>query len=515
MENQEKRHSFNKTGSFKKFKNRDGQKTFAKNSFGNRSTSRRSNDDTGHRVFSKDGVREERNERYEDRRSNFKRDRFDRHQRFNRDERYQDREHFDKYKKIDLDIDYLNLDDGQRRIGFSPFQIRLVQSILTECLTEGKSLDKAYAIYFAKVKLEPIEQGFIIKQINSMFSHLSYYAYIAGLKRPSDFARHVNRLIVTYCIVKKFSVPNLDCEGFDRSGVDKRIKEANDDVLLSQGCPIWLEEQASKELGEAWAKEREVLALEAHRYIRANTLKTTREHLGMLLSKEGVVTKPVKGAPIALEITSNSALFRTKAFKDGLFEQQDAGSQLIAPFLDIKPGQRVVDTCAGAGGKTLHLAAIMEGKGSILALDTEQWKLDALKKRARRAGAFNIEPRHISSSKIIKRLYDHADRVLIDAPCSGTGVLRRTVDSKWRDSRASLNELKEIQADILNRYSKIVKVGGLVVYSTCSILPSENREQIDKFLENHKDCYELIEDKVVLPSSGFDGFYMAKLKRIA
>ena len=480
---------------FNKFLKKDGSSKFAKEPFNHKSRPRRSDEgefkERRAQIFSKDGVR----------------DFSAKNARYGRD--------FKRHEGPDLNIDYLNLEDGQKRIGFSPFQIRLVQSILNAVFVEGKTLDKAYSIFFAKVKLESVEQGFIIKQINAMFSHLSYYAYVAGLKRPSDFSRHVNRLIVVYCMVKKFSVPNLDCEGFDRSGVIKRINEANEDTLLSQGCPIWLEELASKELKELWAAERACLALEPKRFIRANTLKTTRENLAKELSLEGVVTRPVKDSPIALEVTSNSALFRTKSFKNGLFEQQDAGSQLIAPFLELEPGLRVVDTCAGAGGKTLHIAALMQGKGSIIALDTQEWKLSELKKRARRAGAFNIEPRHISSSKIIKRLYEHADRVLIDAPCSGTGVLRRTVDSKWRDSRASLIELRQIQKDILERYSKIAKVGGIIVYATCSILPSENQKQIEAFCNEHKDTFEFIEDKVVLPSSGFDGFYMAKLKRIA
>lgn len=399
--------------------------------------------------------------------------------------------------------------------GFSAFQIRLVQKILTLTLTDGKPLDKAYALTFSKVKLPPTEQGFIIKQINYMFRFLSFYAYVSGLKRPSDLSRHVNRLIISYCSHKKYPVPNLDCEGFDRSGIDKRIKEANDDILLSSGCPIWFNELGQKELGSDFAKERDALSEEPSRYIRANTLKTTRENLAKVLSDEGVVTRPVKDVRNALLVTSNSALFRTKSFKDGFFEQQDAGSQLIGQFCDVKPSTKVVDCCAGSGGKTLHLAAMMEGKGSIIALDTQRWKLDELKKRARRAGAFNIETREINTTKVIKRLYESADTVLIDAPCSGTGVIRRTSDSKWRDIRAGLNELLNIQKDILERYSKIAKVGGTVVYSTCSILKSENQNQVQAFLEQNKDKFELIEEKQILPSSGFDGFYMAKFKRIS
>lgn len=399
--------------------------------------------------------------------------------------------------------------------GFSPFQVRLVQSILTSVLVDKKPLDKAYALWFAKVKLDSLEQGFIIKHINNMFSHLSYYAYICSLKRPSDLSRHVNRLIISYCFHKKLAIPDLDGgEGFDRRNLDKRIAEANEDILLKEGCPIWLNELCQNELKELWPEQRKALALEAPRYIRTNTLKVSREELAKELSEQGVVTKPVKGNHDALLVTSNSAIFRTGAFKSGHFEQQDAGSQEIAKFLEVGPKMRVIDACAGSGGKTLQLAALMQATGSLIALDTVDWKLDELKKRAKRAGAFNIETRVIDSTKVIKRLYDSADRVLIDAPCSGTGVFRRTPDSKWKDARAHLNELHTIQEDILERYTKMVKVGGMVVYSTCSILPSENEKQVQKFLEKNGENFTLVEDQHIFPSTMFDGFYMAKLLRI-
>ena len=402
-----------------------------------------------------------------------------------------------------------------RREGFSEFQVRLVQSILKAVLEEKKPLDRSYALYFSKVKLPAVEQGFILRSVNGMFRRLSFYAYVAGLRRPSDFERHVNRLIICYCADQGWPIPELDAgDGFDRSKLSVRLGQARNHPVLAQGCPIWLEEIGSKAYGENWEAERKALGSDAARYIRVNTLKTDRDHLASELSTECVVTKSVKGVNTALEVTSNSALFRTKAFKEGLFEQQDAGSQLIAPFLKAGPDLTVVDACAGAGGKTLHLAALMEGRGKLIAMDTESWKLEDLKKRARRAGAHNIETRLIDSTKVIKRLYDKADRVLIDAPCSGTGVLRRTPDSKWRDGRDRLPELIFLQQDLLTRYSRMAKVGGLIVYSTCSILPRENREQIDYFLSHCDGAFELEEDRQLLPSEGFDGFYMARLRRV-
>lgn len=399
--------------------------------------------------------------------------------------------------------------------GFSAFQQRLVLSILRDVFEAHKPLDRAYALWFSKVKLDSIEQGFIIRQVNAMFARLSYYAYVSGLKRPSDFERHVQRLMFAYCADQNWTLPEIvGEEGFDRRGLKKRLGEGRNDPLLNQGCPVWLEELGSKELGDRWPAERKALGESAPRFIRTNTLKIDRDTLAKELSDEGVVTKQVGGSQVALEVTSNSALFRTQAFKNGKFEQQDAGSQKISEFLDPKSGERVIDACAGSGGKTLHLAALMQSKGVIIAMDTEEWKLEDLKKRARRAGASNIEPRLIDTLKTVKRLYDTADKVLIDAPCSGTGVIRRMPDSKWRDGREKMREICFAQEDILERYSKMAKVGGIVVYSTCSIMPSENEKQIEKFLAKHPEEFRLIEDKNLMPSEGTDGFYMAKLERL-
>lgn len=399
--------------------------------------------------------------------------------------------------------------------GFTTFQLRLVSSILHTTIVDKKPLDKAYAQWFSKVKIPAIEQGFIIRHVNAMFRRLSLFAQIAGLKRPSDFERHVNRLILAYYTLEKWPWPELDPDGMERSGLDKKVEAALEHPLLKEGCPYWLEELGSRELKEAWPAERQALGLPAPRFIRVNTLKATRDELAQKLSAEGVVTRPVKGVNTALEVTSNAALFRTSAFREGLFEQQDAGSQEIAPFVQAEPGMRVIDACAGSGGKTLHLAALMQGKGTLIALDIEGWKLEDLKKRAKRAGAFNIDTRLIDSTKVIKRLHEHADRVLIDAPCSGLGVLRRNPDGKWSDPQARLATLKQTQAELLERYALMAKVGGKVVYSTCSILPAENQQQVQAFLSQHGAQFQLEEEKTILPSSGFDGFYMARLVRIA
>ncbi|HLT34098.1 MAG TPA: RsmB/NOP family class I SAM-dependent RNA methyltransferase, partial [Aquaticitalea sp.] len=248
---------------------------------------------------------------------------------------------------------------------------------------------------------------------------------------------------------------------------------------------------------------------------RVNTLKTTKEKLHSELFDLDIETEYLKDYPNALKLKERANVFQTEQFKNGLFEVQDASSQLVAEFLNVEPGMRVVDACAGAGGKTLHIASLMENKGQIIALDIYANKLHELKRRAKRNGAFNIETRPIESTKIIKKLYDKADRVLIDAPCSGLGVLRRNPDAKWKLQPDFIEDIKKTQQEILQQYSRMVKPGGQLVYATCSILPSENQKQVDEFLTSEfgKE-FTFVEDKKVLShQSGFDGFYMALLKK--
>jgi 16S rRNA (cytosine967-C5)-methyltransferase len=221
----------------------------------------------------------------------------------------------------------------------------------------------------------------------------------------------------------------------------------------------------------------------------------------------------VKGYPDALILEERQNIFRSAPFKAGLFEVQDASSQLVAASLAVEPGMRVIDACAGAGGKTLHLAALMENKGKIISMDLEEWKLQQTKLRARRNGIDIIERKVIEGSKTIKRLKDSADRLLLDVPCSGLGVLRRNPDTKWKLSPESIAKVQEAQQEILQSYPSMLKKGGQLVYATCSILPSENEQQVKKFLasEAGKDFDLLEEQKVFSHQSGFDGFYIARM----
>lgn len=333
----------------------------------------------------------------------------------------------------------------------------------------------------------------------------------------NKFTQHnLWKFLGVHLILNDFELP--DWEEFNgisgKKILNKHQKLANNRSLIAS-IPDWLDELGSEELGEKlWEKELEALNERAPVVLRTNTLKISREDLQKQFTKEGIETDILKDYPDALQLTNRANVFRTYAFKKGFFEMQDASSQLIARYLNVKPGMRVVDTCAGAGGKTLHLASLMENKGQIIALDIHEHKLEELKKRAKRDGVHNIHIRPITSTKVIKKLKNSADRVLIDAPCSGLGVLRRNPDSKWKLNKDFIENIKETQKEILNKYSDIVKDGGQLVYATCSILPSENEQQVAHFLKSHKEFKLVSEQKVSPADSGYDGFYMALIEKI-
>lgn len=324
------------------------------------------------------------------------------------------------------------------------------------------------------------------------------------------------KLLGAWCILSEVDLPDWEeFNGISKEDVLERDKRKMYSRKIRESVPDWMDELCEKELGkEKWDVELHALNEEAPVVLRVNTLKITKEGLQNMLHDENIETVFLQDFPDAIVLEERQNIFTTPAFKEGLFEVQDAGSQVISPFLRVTSGMRVIDACAGAGGKTLHLAALMKSKGRIVAMDTEQWKLDELQKRARRASVSNIETRLIESGKTIKRLANSADRLLLDVPCSGLGVLKRNPDAKWKLSMAFIDKIKELQQHILNDYCDMLKPGGLMVYSTCSILPTENENQVQDFLKQKKDAFKLIAEKHILPSEGFDGFYMALLEKV-
>lgn len=388
---------------------------------------------------------------------------------------------------------------------------------LSEIFNEGNYADKVIEKTLKRDKRwGSRDRSFIAETTYDIVRWKRLYAEIAEVKPP--FSReNLFRMWAVWATLRGIELP--DWKQIEPTPT-RRIKGKFDALSkirkFRESIPDWLDEMGVKELGEkTWEKEIHALNVQAPVVLRVNNLKTSREALQKLLQEEGIESTFVKDHPEALELKERSNVFKTQAFRDGYFEVQDASSQMVAHFLDVQPGMRVVDTCAGAGGKSLHLAALMENKGQIIALDIYGNKLKELKRRAKRAGAHNIETRDIDSTKVIKKLYNSADRVLIDAPCSGLGVLSRNPDAKWKLQPEFIENLKQKQQEILRQYSRIVKPGGKMVYATCSVLPSENQAQVEQFLasEEGKD-FSLIEDRKVLSSeTGFDGFYMALLEK--
>ncbi len=357
------------------------------------------------------------------------------------------------------------------------------------------------------------DRKFIAETIYEMVRWKRLYNEIAGTKEHYT-TENLWKNFAVFAVLKGYQLP--DWKQFIDTPVRKikgRFDELSNTRKFKESIPDWLDELGEKEIGKAWDKEIHALNQQAKVILRVNSLKTNKLKLQKDLIAEGIDTIPLKNYPNALELVERKNVFTTEAFKNGHFEVQDASSQLVAPFLDVSEGMRVIDTCAGAGGKSLHLASLMNNKGQIISLDIYANKLKELKRRAKRNGAHNIETRPILNSKTIKKLKGTADRVLIDAPCTGLGVLKRNPDAKWKLQPEFVENIKKTQAEILDSYAQLVKKGGKLVYATCSIFPSENEDQVAHFLKNHPE-YQLVEENKVSPAkSGYDGFYMALLEK--
>ncbi|HUT00336.1 MAG TPA: RsmB/NOP family class I SAM-dependent RNA methyltransferase [Candidatus Thermoplasmatota archaeon] len=337
--------------------------------------------------------------------------------------------------------------------------------------------------------------------------------YIIG-QEPSAEEKELEKLITIYLFSKKGDITALQKKrGLDVSQVLQRIENTKTSRTLRESLPDWLDIKGEKELGTRWDPVIAALNKNPDLTIRANMLKTTARELTVILRKEGIIAEPIHGNPDVLLIREKTNVFKLPSFNAGLFEVQDAASQMVSRILDPQPGMRVFDACAGEGSKTLHLAALIKNKGKIIALDTQEWRLRELRKRATKAGVDTIETRLITSSKKYKRMQGTADRLLLDVPCSGLGTLRRNPDIKWKLTSEDLDRLKHVQHDLLERYCSLLKPLGTMVYSVCSVLPSEGETQRQQFLKNHDD-FRLLQEKRYWPDTDrTDGFYIALIQR--
>jgi 16S rRNA (cytosine967-C5)-methyltransferase len=390
----------------------------------------------------------------------------------------------------------------------------LVEAIvfsLTEIFEKGRQADKVIEqVLKSNRKWGARDRGFIAENTYEIVRWWRLLDFVTGhLSNPSylDF-------FAAWQLLKGNELPPwTEFAHIKPAAIRQAYEEAKKSRKVRESVPDWLDEIGAAELGATWDDELHALNQTAPVVLRANTLKTTAAALKEALAGNEIFTETLPGLPDALKLREKKNVFQTENFQNGQFEVQDAGSQRIAPMLDVHPGMRVIDACAGAGGKTLHLAALMQNQGRLIAMDVEGWKLEELKRRARRNGVSNVETRVIEA-KTIKRLRDTADRVLLDVPCSGLGVLRRNPDSKWKMKPDFLTQIRQTQYEILSNYSQMVKPGGKLVYATCSILPSESEEQVKRFLAEQGTKWQLSEEARTSPArDGFDGFYMACLTK--
>jgi 16S rRNA (cytosine967-C5)-methyltransferase len=251
----------------------------------------------------------------------------------------------------------------------------------------------------------------------------------------------------------------------------------------------WVAPHLIEAYGAAWGREIAAIENPPPVDLRVNRLKATLQEARAALAQEGIETEPMRFSPDGLRLKRRLSVVTGRAFQEGLVEIQDEGSQIVAALVDGQPGMQIADYCAGAGGKTLAIAAGMNNKGRVVAMDVYESRLDRSAQRLRRAGAHNVERRALDAdnAKWLKRQKGAFDRVLVDAPCTGTGTWRRNPDGRWTLKPEDLTELVPKQAAILDAASRLVKPGGGLIYATCSVLPAENERQIEAFLEGHPE----------------------------
>lgn len=360
------------------------------------------------------------------------------------------------------------------------------------------------------------DRSFIAETTYDIVRWKRLYQEIAEVKEPFD-RDNLFRLFVVWATLRGITLPDWpQFEGKPTRKIKGRFDTLSKVRVIRESIPDWLDKVGLEAFGkDQWTAELKALNQQAEVVLRCNTLKATRKDLANSLAANGIETEFAKQTPEGLVLKQRDNVFTTEEFQAGLFEVQDINSQRVGHWVKPKPGMRVIDACAGAGGKSLHMAALMENKGQIIALDIFPKKLEELKRRARRNGAHNIETRPIESRKTIKKLYQKADAVLIDAPCTGIGVLKRNPDAKWKLTPEFLLEITQVQKEILHDYASMVKPGGTLVYATCSILPQENQQQIETFLKSQEgQDFSLEAQETLLPSvTGYDGFFMARLIR--
>lgn len=403
----------------------------------------------------------------------------------------------------------------------TPPLIGAVERVLTDVLRLDGPADLALRAYFrANERLGRRDRGTIAETVFDVLRHRRRYGHLAQ-SMNGPLPRRLARLSFALRFGEAI-LPALKADPEDETALRRAIAVGSSGLPqpIRLSLPDWLHaellEQARAE-GEPVphaAVERlgEALLRPAALDLRANLLKTDRDRLLATLAAEGVEAVALPGAATAIRVRGKPALERLASFGRGDFEVQDAGSQRLVEFAAPRRGQTVVDFCAGAGGKTLALAAAMRSTGQVYACDVSVARLQRLKPRLARSGATSVQPFGIDSERDpkLRRLAGRADLVLVDAPCSGTGTLRRNPELKWRMQPAAIDELSTRQASILAAAARLVKKGGALVYATCSLLRRENEAVADAFSAAHPGFEPPVVMRIRPDMDDTDGFFAAR-----
>jgi 16S rRNA (cytosine967-C5)-methyltransferase len=412
-----------------------------------------------------------------------------------------------------------------------PAVVGHAEEALREILRFAGPADAILSRYFREhPKLGPRERHALAEAVYAVLRNKLAYASFAESGQGSSMRRLA--LLGLADAVGIDALAGLTSEDADWLRRIAQIDRAALPVPLRANLPPWLYDRLAARDGEAEALQlAEALNRPAPLDLRVNLLKARREEALAALAQAGIDAAPTPYAPFGIRLSTKPALQNLALFKDGAIEVQDEGSQLLAQIVGAKRGEMVADFCAGAGGKTLALGAAMRNTGRLYAFDVSEKRLAKLKPRLARSGLSNVHPAviaHENDAKV-KRLAGKIDRVLVDAPCSGLGTLRRNPDMKWRQTPESVIELNAKQAAILASAARLVKPGGRLVYATCSLLDEENEAIVAQFLAGHDDFAlvpmreVLAEQKIALDMQDYlkllpqrhqtDGFFAAVFER--
>ena len=374
---------------------------------------------------------------------------------------------------------------------------RHAADLLQAIVDSPQPADKQMELYFrAQRQLGVRDRGFVAETVYGCLRRRRYIEYIAD----ATPARAGDQVAIYLMLTQGWSARAVEDAGYrvakyntDGKGVRDfaaRLRTPNAELPLGAqtDLPDWLLDKLLAQYGDSETRAlAAALNQPATLDLRVNTLKADRDRVAEKLAQEGYPVEITPYSPVGLRRQERAPLFKTQCFQTGLFEVQDEGSQLLAPLLEARRHEMVVDFCAGAGGKTLHLGAMMANSGSLYALDIAQKRLDRLKPRLIRAGLDNVRMIAIAHERDarVQRLAGKVDRVLVDAPCTGTGTLRRNPDSKWREP--DMAATTATQTRILNAAATLVKPGGRLVYATCSLLRAENDDIVAVFLADHAE----------------------------